>query len=126
MSDGAPTAAAQAAAQDGRENVDRLRGELADLRTEVRTDLDQVRADHVAQLAEVRQSASERVDALTTALRVAERTIEELSGGPADAAPTPDPGNAPTPPHRRTTQMQVSGMMTRCPLSQPPSERHTR
>ena len=57
------TAAAQAAATEAREDVDRLRGELADLRTEARTDREQARADHAAQLAEVRQSASERVDA---------------------------------------------------------------
>lgn len=40
------------------------------------------RADHAAQLAEVRQSASERADALTTALRAAEQTIEELRRQP--------------------------------------------
>ena len=76
------TATAQAAAAESSENVDRLRGELADLRTEARTDRDQVRADHAAQLAEVRQSAADRVDALTTALRAAEQTIEELRRQP--------------------------------------------
>jgi len=62
--------------------VDRLRSELADLRTEARTDREQARADHAAQLAEVQQSASERADALTTALRAAEQTIEELRRQP--------------------------------------------
>ena len=57
-------------------------GELADLRTKARTDRDQVRADHAAQLAEVRQSAADRVDALTTTLRAAEQTIEELRRQP--------------------------------------------
>jgi hypothetical protein len=38
--------------------------------------------DHAAQLAEVRRSAADRVDALTTALRAAEQTIEELRRQP--------------------------------------------
>ncbi|UOT08499.1 hypothetical protein MPY17_39575 (plasmid) [Rhodococcus opacus] len=53
--------------------MNRLRGELADLRTQARADRHQVRADHTANWPR---------PALTTALRAAEQMVEELRRQP--------------------------------------------
>jgi cell division septum initiation protein DivIVA len=92
---------AQTAAVAAEATVEQLRGELketrqqhrdelAGVRRDARAEREQLRSDHLAQLADVKQAADERVAALTAALHSAEQVSEALRRQLGDDVPAGD------------------------------------
>jgi cell division septum initiation protein DivIVA len=76
-----------------KETRQRHRDELAGVRRDARAEREQLRGDHLAQLADVKQAAEERVAALTAALRSAEQVSEVLRRQLGDEPPAAGDGD---------------------------------